>query len=60
MYNVKSKKHGFTVRDGEDTPMQFTYPQAEREIAHQCEKWGMDPKEFEIVPAPAKETTNGQ
>lgn len=51
MYNVKSKKHGFIVRDGEGVPLEFTYPQAEREIARQCEKWGMDPKEFSIVPA---------
>ena len=72
MYNVKSKKHGFTVREDDDTPAEFTYRDAQRQIAAQCEKWGMDPKEFEIVPAKAnqgdtppasnesEETNNGQ
>jgi hypothetical protein len=51
MYNVKSKKHGFTVREEDGTPVQYTYRQAQSAIVHYCEKHGMDPKEFEIVPS---------
>jgi hypothetical protein len=58
MYNVKSSKHGFIVRDDEATPLEFpNYRAAQAEIDRQCQKWGMDPKEFTIVPAAKNQAT---
>lgn len=52
MFNVRSRKYNYVITDDENDPVEFkNYRAAQKAIDEHCEKWNMNPKEFEIIAA---------